>query len=87
VNEVARSAPTKFKLSKLFRIGLALFVIGSGPLLVIIALAKLHATNDSNPNPVGPGILVFLTFWPSIALILGGLVLSIRRRRGLIRGR
>jgi hypothetical protein len=54
-------------------IGVALFVIGSGPLLVTILLANLGLTRDPNPNPIGFGLLAFLTFWPSILLmVIGG---------------
>jgi hypothetical protein len=73
----------KFRLSLLFWIGLALFLLGSGPLLVIILMASLGATKDPNPNPVGFGILAGLTFWPSLILMLIGLVKSWKRYREL----
>ena len=63
----------------LFRLGIVLLLLGSGPLLVTIALAKLGVTADPNPNPVGFGILAMLTFWPSIVMIVVGFVLG---RRG-----
>ena len=47
-------------------------MVGTGPLLAIIAAAKLGLTDDPNPNPVILGMLAFFTFWPSIALILSG---------------
>ncbi len=65
----------------LVRVGALVLLIGSGPLLLIIALAKLGVTSDPNPNPVAFGILAMLTFWPSILAILVGLVLA-RVRRG-----
>ena len=56
------------------RVGLVLLVLGTGPLLAIIIIAaRLGLTDDPNPNPVVFGILAFLTFWPSVALILSGL--------------
>jgi hypothetical protein len=55
--------------SKLFRAGLILFVVGSGPLLLIMAAASLGLTRDPNPNPVGFGMLAALTFWPAIAMM------------------
>jgi hypothetical protein len=55
--------------SKLVRAGLALLVIGTGPLLSIILAAKLGFTDDPNPNPVIFGILAMLTFWPSLIMI------------------
>lgn len=53
-------------------IGVALLVIGTGPLLVTVWYSKLQG--DPNPNPVGPGICAMCTFWPSIGLILFGLL-------------
>jgi hypothetical protein len=50
----------------LFKIGFWLFVIGTGPLVSIIALAAVGVWPDPNPNPIGPGMLCFFTFWPSI---------------------
>lgn len=56
----------RYLRSRLFKIGLVLFILGSGPLLLIIVAASLGLTRDPNPNPVGPGILAMLTFWPSV---------------------
>ncbi len=81
MTEPMKSNPPGFRLSFLFWTGLILFVVGSGPLLVIILLAALGMTRDPNPNPVGLGILAFLTFWPSVGLMLGGLRTSVRRYR------
>ena len=64
--------------SRLVKAGLLLFLVGCGPLLAIIALASLGLTSDPNPNPIGPGLLAFFSFWPSIALIVAGLAASIR---------
>ena len=69
--------------SKMVRVGLGLFIFGCGPLLFIIAAASLGLWPDPNPNPVGPGILAFLTFWPSvICMALGGLRVWSRHRSG-----
>jgi hypothetical protein len=54
----------------IFWIGWILLILGTGPVLVIMALAALGLTEDPNPNPIGPGILAMFTFYPSIALIL-----------------
>ena len=64
-----------------FKIGLLLLVVGTGPLLAIIAAAKLGLTSDPNPNPIGFGILAFFTFWPGVILMILGLVTS-RRDQG-----
>jgi FtsH-binding integral membrane protein len=70
----------RLRLPKLFWFGLALFVLGCGPLLAIIAAAELGLTSDPNPNPIGPGMLAMFTFWPAIALMVMGLVMAFRRR-------
>ena len=66
----------KFRLRPLVWVGLATAVLGSAPLLSVIAAAKIGVLDDPNPNPVGLGILAACTFWPGIALAGIGLVLS-----------
>ena len=61
----------------LVRIGLGILVIGSGPLLAIILLAEIGVWPDPNPNPIGPGLLFFFSFWPGVIT----LCLGIRRAR------
>jgi hypothetical protein len=65
--------------SKWLWIGVCLLVLGTGPLIVAVQIAKLQG--DSNPNPVGPGMLCMLTFWPSIGMIVIGLASGLRRQR------
>ena len=72
-------SPPRFKLTRLFWIGLAVLILGTGPLLAIIAAFGL--LNDPNPNPVGPGLLAFFTFWPAVIMIVWGLIASIVRYR------
>ena len=66
--------------SRYFVVGALLFVIGAGPLLTVILLANLGLTKDPNPNPIGFGILAFLTIWPSVILMVLGF-LTWRRRQ------
>jgi hypothetical protein len=73
-------AMSPFWRSRYFVVGAILFSLGSGPLLTVILLASLGLTKDPNPNPVGFGILAFLTFWPSVVLMVLGFVTSRRRR-------
>ena len=61
------------------RAGLGLLLVGGGPLMFIIAAAAVGLWPDPNPNPIGPGLLFFLTFWPAIICIVIGVV---RVRRG-----
>ena len=66
-------------MSKIFWWGAALLVLGTGPLLAIIAAASLGLTSDPNPNPIGPGLLAFLTFWPAVTMIIIGLFRARKR--------
>jgi hypothetical protein len=62
------------------RIGLACVVLGWSPLWLIVLLAALGLWPDPDPNPVGPGLLFFLTFWPAV-ICLGIGAFQTRRRR------
>jgi hypothetical protein len=62
----------RYFANRLFKIGFWMFVLGSGPLLAILALASIGLWPDPDPNPVGPGLLAFLTFWPSVILLVIG---------------
>jgi hypothetical protein len=59
---------------------LVLVVVGWGPLWGIVLLATIGLWPDPNPNPIGPGLLFFFTFWPA-ALCLGMGIYQVRRRR------
>ncbi len=64
--------------SWMVRAGLALLVLGTGPLVVILLAAGLGLTRDPDPNPIGPGLLAGVTFWPAVALLVAG-VARVRR--------
>jgi len=68
--------PAGFRDSKLVRWGLVGLVLGTGPLLLAVAIA--HLKGDPNPNPIGPGILAGVTFWPSLICVLIGWVKRMR---------
>lgn len=55
--------------SRLVKVGLGLLIFGTGPLVFIIVAAALGLWPDPNPNPIGPGLLSFLTFWPAVICI------------------
>ena len=74
------SAP-RFKLTRLFWIGLTVLAVGTGPLVAILIAASLGLLNDPNPNPIGPGLLAGLTFWPAAIMIVWGLIASFVRYR------
>ena len=67
--------------SRLVRIGLGVLLVGCGPLLFIIAAAAVGVWPDPNPNPIGPGLLAFVTFWPGVICVLVGVV-RVRSGRG-----
>jgi hypothetical protein len=60
--------------------GLCLLAVGASPLLFIITAAALGLWPDPNPNPVGPGLLFGLLFWPAVICIVVG-VARVRSRR------
>jgi hypothetical protein len=78
--------PEKFRLRPLVWVGLTIALLGSAPLLSIIAASKIGVLDDPNPNPVGFGILAACTLWPGVAVAVVGVVLSVldfrRSRRG-----
>lgn len=65
--------------SRLFVAGFLLAVLGALPLTGIILLAGLGLWPDPDPNPIGPGLLCFVTFWPGILLMIAG-ALRVRSR-------
>ena len=54
--------------------GLVLLFVGAGPLLFVIVAAAIGLWPDPNPNPIGPGLLFFFTFWPALICIVIGVV-------------
>ena len=64
--------------SRWVRVGVTLLILGSGPLVFIIVAAAVGLWPDPNPNPIGPGMLFFFTFWPAVICILIG-ALRVRR--------
>jgi hypothetical protein len=80
MSEVSPTATNK-RMSWFLWIGLGLFCLGTGPLLVVILAAQFGLTRDPDPNPIGFGILAFFTFWPSVLLIVIGIVRTRQKRR------
>jgi len=76
MNEASKEQSPRFRFSKLFWIGVVILAVGSGPLLVFGLFVALGLNKD--PNPVGLGRMAFFSFYPSLGLVLGGLVTSIR---------
>jgi len=68
-------------MPKLFWIGVGVLVLGQAPLLFIFGAAYLGLWPDPNPNPIGPGLLSFITFWPGLVLIFIGLGIARRSER------
>lgn len=62
-----------------FRIGLGLVLFGWTPLLGVVLLDALGLYPDPNPNPIGFGLLFFVTAWPAIICLLVG-ARQVRRR-------
>jgi hypothetical protein len=68
-----------FLANRWSKIGLALVVFGWGPLCLIVLLAAIGFWPDPNPNPIGPGLLFFVSFWPAVICLGIGLYQTRRR--------
>jgi hypothetical protein len=67
------------------RVGITLLVLGAAPLIAIIVAAAVGLWPDPNPNPIGPGLLFFFTFWPAVLCIVVGVIrVRLSQRRGAI---
>ena len=66
------------KLNLPIKIGVLLLVIGTSPLLIVILTDTLGIIDD--PNPVGFGIMFFITFWPAIILIIIGIIKKVLKK-------
>lgn len=66
------------KLHKTLKIGIILFIFGTGPLLILLGLDAIGLIDAG--NAVGPGILAVLSFYPSIILIIIGGILTYRKK-------
>jgi hypothetical protein len=56
----------RYLCNRWLKAGIALIGFGWGPLFAIVLLAAIRIWPDPNPNPIGPGLLFFVTFWPAI---------------------
>lgn len=71
-----------FRLPALFWIGLAVLVVGSVPLFGFIVADSMGLLADPEPNPVGPGLIFFVSFWAGLIAMAIGLVRALFARRG-----
>ena len=74
------SAASGYWQSWWVRAGIGLLIVGIGPLVFIIVAAAIGLWPDPNPNPIGPGLLFFFTFWPAVLCVVVG-VFRVRRAR------
>ena len=65
----------------IFTVGFIMLVLGSAPLITILVLAKIGVWPDPDPNPIGTGLLTFVTFWPGVLLMVIGVRQVQARRR------
>jgi len=66
--------------SKLFRAGAALLLAGASPLLLYILYEFVSGRRGG--NPIGLGLLFFVSFWPAVLLLVIGAVSGLRRYAG-----
>lgn len=64
--------------SKIFRAGAVLFTVGITPLLLYLLYEAV--TGKTGGNPIGLGLLFFVTFWPSVILMLIGAVSGLLKK-------
>ena len=74
------SAPSRFRLPRLFWIGLGILVVGGAPLFGFIVADALGLLSDPNPNPIGPGLLFFFSFWLGVIVMAVGIARALWRR-------
>ena len=74
---------TAYVRSRWVQVGVVLLVAGTGPLLFIVLAAAVGLWPDPRPNPIGPGLLCFVTFWPAVLCVVIGVVRVRRQQRGL----
>jgi hypothetical protein len=67
-------------LNRWLLVAIALVIFGWGPLIAVVVLAQLGLWPDPNPNPIGPGLLMFFTFWPAIICFAIGTLRGSSRR-------
>ncbi|OGR62806.1 MAG: hypothetical protein A2X31_06765 [Elusimicrobia bacterium GWB2_63_22] len=70
----------KLRGSKLFLAGAALLVVGSAPLLLYLLYE--FVTGRTGGNPIGLGLLLFVSFWPAVILMGIGAFSALLRRNG-----
>ncbi len=64
---------------RIFKIGMWWHIIGCGPLYVLILLSLIGVLGR-DINPIGPGLLAFVSFWPSLGMIIVGAVMKRREQ-------
>lgn len=70
----------EYLANRWFKLGFWLAVIGWSPLWAIVLLAAVGLWPDPNPNPIGPGLLFFFSFWPAV-IAMGVGAWQVRRQR------
>ncbi len=68
--------------NKVFTAGFLMVVLGNAPLVGIVVLAKIGVWPDPDPNPIGPGLLSFVTFVPGLLMMIAG-VRRVKARRSI----
>lgn len=58
-------------MNRYLKAGLWTLGLGTGPLMLFVISDAVGITHNS--NPIGPGLLAFLTFWPGVILTLIGI--------------
>ena len=74
LNVAVRNRVRRYLQSRWVKTGIGLLFIGAAPLVLILLASAVGLWPDPNPNPVGPGLLFFFTFWPAVICIVIGVI-------------
>lgn len=65
----------------LIRLGLIIGFFGCGPLLIFSLLDAMGVLADKNANPIGLGLLFYVTALPAISCVLLGFVYALVKHK------
>jgi len=58
--------------NRVFKIGAIIALVGWSPLFLVLLLSFIGLWPDPNPNPIGFGLLFFVSFWPAVICLAIG---------------
>ena len=71
--------------SKIFKAGLILLIVGVSPLLLYVLYE--FVTGATGGNPIGLGLLFFVTFWPAVIMMVIGVISALIAKKNANSGK